>query len=340
MMAPAPSVLLVANPEVIHVGGHLVAAAHALGVPIELVDSRGAFGGPRWRQKIDWWMRGHRPAQLTDFSARVVAAVRRVRPTHVITTGLAPLDARSLRAIGSLGARRLNYLTDDPWNPAHHAPWFMEALAQYDHVYSPRHANLAELAAIGGPSVSYLPFAYAPDQHFPEPPDSDDERAQFAADVVFAGGADPERVEIVTPFIEAGFRVALYGGYWDRYAATRAHARGHADPRRLRKAIGGAHVSLCLVRRANRDGHSMRSFEVPAIGGCMVIEDTEEHRMFFGAPGSAVVYAHTVADMVDAIRELVGDPDLRRRLADRAHRLIAGGPFTYADRLRSMLEAA
>jgi hypothetical protein len=258
----------------------------------------------------------------------------------VITTGLAPLDAPSLRTIATLGARRLNFLTDDPWNPAHRAPWFMDALQHYDHVCSPRRANLSDLMAVRGPSVSYLPFAYAPDQHFPEPPVGEDECARFAADVVFAGGADPERVAIVTPLLEAGLNVALYGGYWDRYAATRAHARGHADPQRLRKAIGGAHVSLCLVRRANRDGHSMRTFEVPAMGGCMVVEDTAEHREFFGAPGDAVIYATSVNEMIDAARALVNDPARRQRLADRSHRLVAEGPFTYADRLRAMLEAA
>jgi spore maturation protein CgeB len=147
-------------------------------------------------------------------------------------------------------------------------------------------------------------------------------------------------VSIVEPFLAAGLRVALYGGYWDRYASTRAYARGHADPKRLRKAIGGARVSLCLVRRANRDGHSMRTFEVPAMGGCMVIEDTDEHRAFFGGPGEAVMYANTPAEMVEATRTLVNDPDRRQRLAGRSHDLIAGGPFTYADRLRSMLEAA
>jgi hypothetical protein len=340
MTPRSASVVLVANPDVIHVGGHLLTAAKQLGVRVELVDSREAFRGPRWQQKLNWWLRGHRPARLTDFSARVVDAVRRVTPTHVLTTGLAPLDARSLQEIGALGARRLNFLTDDPWNPAHRAPWFMDALQHYDHVYSPRRANLSDLAAVNGPSVSFLPFAYAPDQHFPEPPIGDQERAEYAADVVFAGGADPERVAIVTPFLNAGLNVALYGGYWERYAATRAHARGHADPQRLRKAIGGAQVSLCLVRRANRDGHSMRTFEVPAMGGCMVVEDTQEHREFFGAPGDAVIYAGTVAEMVEATSTLVKDPARRDRLAARSHRLIAEGPFTYADRLRSMLEAA
>jgi len=47
-----------------------------------------------------------------------------------------------------------------------------------------------------------------------------------------------------------------------------------------------------------------------------------------------------VADMIEAVRALVQDPDRRNRLADRSHRLVANGPFTYADRLRSMLEAA
>ena len=76
------------------------------------------------------------------------------------------------------------------------------------------------------------------------------------------------------------------------------------------------------------------------MGGCMVIEDTAEHRTFFGAPDDAVIYARSVADMIEAVRALVQDPDRRNRLADRSHRLVANGPFTYADRLRSMLEAA
>ena len=51
---------------------------------------------------------------------------------------------------------------------------------------------------------------------------------------------------------------------------------------------GAAKVNLCLVRRAKRDGHVMRSFEIAAVGGCMLAQDTDEHREIFGPEGEAV----------------------------------------------------
>src|SRR5205823_10084645 len=136
----------------------------------------------------------------------------------------------------------LNYLTDDPLNQVHCAPWFMKALPYYDHVFSPRRANLEDLRRLDCPAVSYVPFAYAPELHFPEPSATPEEQERFAAEAVVAGGADCDRVPYMAALIRAGFKVALYGGYWERYPETKAHARGHAAPQTLRKAIREAKV--------------------------------------------------------------------------------------------------
>jgi spore maturation protein CgeB len=84
----------------------------------------------------------------------------------------------------------------------------------------------------------------------------------------------------------------------------------------------------------------MRSFEVPAIGACMLMEDTQEHREIFGDHGRAVVYFHTMEEMARQLRRLVHEPEERHRLASEAHRLVAGGGHTYRDRLLAMLEPA
>ncbi len=59
---------------------------------------------------------------------------------------------------------------------------------------------------------------------------------------------------------------------------TRANWRGVADQDTIRSASAAARVCLCLVRRANRDGHVMRSFEAAVIGGCILAQDTADHR--------------------------------------------------------------
>jgi len=331
-------IVIVGNPDEVHVGRHLLQAAHALGIDARLCDTTAAYSGSRLRRTVDWRWRGRRPANMTAFSRRVVATCRECRPACVIATGIAPVDAEAMQALGGLGIRRVNFLTDDPWNQAHFAPWFMDALIHYDDVRTPRTANIDDLRRHGCRHVAYLPFAYAPDIHFNDPPANDDERQHFDADVVFVGGADRERVTWIAPLIAAGFRVALYGGYWERHAETRSAARGMADAATVRKAVGGSATALCLVRRANRDGHSMRSFEVPAIGACMLVEDTAEHRQIFGEAGATVEYVTSPESACDRTKRLLDDQCKRHRLSRSVHDLIAAGHHTWSDRLTAILE--
>jgi hypothetical protein len=205
-------VLLVGIRRDAHVGAHLNQAAQGLGLRVTFCDSSQAFASPTWRLKLNWWLRGHRPPRLREFSERVIQACREFRPSWMLATGFAPLEAWALWAIAKLGVQRLNFLTDDPWNPAHHAPWFMCALPLYDHVFTPRRANLEDLRRFGCPRVTYLPFAYAPEVHYAEPPVSPEERTRFTSDVVFAGAADRDRVPYITALARAGFKVGLYGG--------------------------------------------------------------------------------------------------------------------------------
>jgi len=91
------------------------------------------------------------------------------------------------------------------------------------------------------------------------------------------------------------------------------------------------------VRRSNRDGHCMRTFELPAMRTCMVVEDTEEHREIFGPDGECVTYFQSPEELLAAVRRLLADDEARTRLADACHKRICGGRNTYRDRLVQML---
>jgi spore maturation protein CgeB len=297
------------------------------------MDSRAAYEAPAWLRAINWRLLGRRPVHLHAFGREVLRTCEEFKPHVLITTGLAPVSRAVLEKISELGIRRLNFLTDDPWNPAHRAQWFMHALPVYDIVYSPRRAMLADLEHVGCRQVRFLPFGYDEDLFF----SPSKETVSPGTDVVFAGGADADRVPYMAAFIEHGFDLALYGEYWHRQPATRAVAKGQADVETLRKAIASAKVALCLVRRANRDGSCMRTFEVPAVGACMLTEDTPEHHEIFGDEGEAVLYFDDLASMLEKARKLCNDEVLRIRLAENAHRLITTGGHTYRHRLAAML---
>ncbi len=331
------AVVLVGNGDPVHVGAHFARAAADLGLPLKLVDVRAAYQGGWLERKVNWWVRGKRPSRLAEFSQTVMAACADGEVSCLIATGIAPLTRECLRAVKARGVRTANFLTDDPWNKAHRAEWFLEALSEYDWVFTPRRANVSEIEA-AGPRVEFLPFAYAPHVHFPVEV-SAEERVALASDVLFAGGADPDRVPLVQALIERGLKVALYGGYWGRFPEFRAFYRGMADAELLRKAMASTAIALCLVRKANRDGNSMRTFEAPAMKACLLMERTSEHVELFGPDGEAVAYFDSTEELLEKARRLIADEPERRRLAERAFELVTKGGHTYGDRLQQMLAA-
>lgn len=317
-----------------HVGESLRYAAAVLGHEVAFFDADGADAGSRLRRALAW-RTGRKPVSLERFAAGVVEACARRPPDLLITTGAGALTAAALQVLRGAGVTLANYSTDDPWNPALKAGWHLRALPFYDVVFTPRRANMDDFRRLGCRDVHYLPFGY--DARHAQPP----ERPQpDGADVLFVGGADRDRVAFVREFISYGLPITLIGGYWDRFAAVRRHGAGVKSPDELRPLTAAAKINLCLVRRANRDGHVMRSLEIGAIGGCMLAEDTPEHRELFGADGEAVVYFRGPREAADRARGLLADEAGRRRLAAALHRRVVGGGHAYGDRLQTLIGLA
>jgi hypothetical protein len=313
-------------------GSYLAAAAQQVGLNGIILDAGQAEARGRIGQSFYWRLRGKRPGRLRAFSRDVVRECAQGRPDLVIATGRAPLDIACLEALHDLGAKVVNYSTDDPWNPALRAPWFLKVLPHYDAIFTTRRANIEDFRQAGVRTVQYLPFAYDPESHRPGVP----ETSSRPCDVLFVGGCDADRLPLIAALIDAGLDVALFGGYWNRHTLTRPYWRGMADQETIRTASASARVCLCLVRRANRDENVMRSFEAAAIGGCILAEDTRDHRELYG---DAARYFTTNDDLVREARDLVCRDDVRADLARHLRQRVARTSNTYADRLREILRS-
>jgi spore maturation protein CgeB len=330
---PELTLAIVGNAGGTNVGESLRRAAISAGHSVLFFDAREAGGGSRVLRALTWRFADRRPPRLERAAAKVISVCATARPQVLIATGAAPLTQQVLRKLRSLGVFCINYSTDDPWNPAQLASWHLRALPAYDIVFTPRRANIADFHHLGCASVHFLPFGYDHTLFT---------RAELTVgtpqyDVLFVGGADPDRVAFVQDFMSAGPQLALVGDYWERYRAMRPYALGHKPPTVLRDLTAAAKVNLCLVRRANRDGHVMRSFEIAAIGGCMLAEDTEEHRTIFGGDGDSVHYFRTPKQASALARLLIADPAERARLAASVRDRVGRGSHTYRDRLCTIL---
>ncbi len=317
-----------------HVGGSLWRAARHLGIDTAKFDFGGATRANRILRAVLWHSGYSKPPSMHRFSKSVVVGCRQSEPEILIATGAAPLTGSALRTLRGMGVVCVNYSTDDPWNPALRACWHLRALPEYDAIFTTRRANIGSFADIGCGEVHYLPFGYD-EWLFCRPVRALDVPVP---DVLFVGGADRDRASFMSDFLKTGPRVALVGGYWERFPAMRPYAIGLQPPEVLCALTAAAKVNLCLVRRANRDGHVMRSFEIAAVGGCMLAEGTAEHREIFGPDGEAVVYFGTAREAAERARSLLADPFERARLSAVVRARISCGAHTYRDRLISILE--
>jgi spore maturation protein CgeB len=332
-LSSSTRVAIVGGFDAAHIGGSFMRAAQTLGIEAVPFDSADAWAGTALGRALRWRFADRRPTRLEAFGAGVVEACAARGCSVLISTGSAPLTATALRRLSDGGVTCINYSTDDPWNALSRSGWFLHALPNYRIVATTRRANVGDLRRLGCADVRHLPFGYDGTVH--RPPSSVPDGAR--PDVLFVGGADDDRAVFLSAFMRSDLSLMLVGGYWGRFAETRRFWAGCKTPEDIRNLTAAAKVNLCLVRRANRDGHVMRSFEIAAIGGCILAEDTGEHRELFGPDGESAVYFKTPKDAVSRARSLVGDEARRARLAGALRRRIVAGGHSYRDRLETMM---
>jgi spore maturation protein CgeB len=292
-------------------------------------------------QKIGYRILHRRPLSRWRYNRDLLAAARRFRPdVAVVVKGDYIMPSTLRRIKDDTGAILINYATDDPFNKANTTPDLVAGIPEYDIYACTKRAIMDDVRRAGGRTVIYTMFGYKPAVHFPEPPASGDEARRFHCDVVLIGGADQDRLRDLEPLVNAGtINLALYGGYWARDARFRPFARGFAIGREYRLALHGAAIALCVVRRANRDGHAMRTFEIPACGAFMLAERTDEHLALFHEDKEAVFFG-SPDELLGKVRYYLAHNEDLRRIAQAGRDRITTGANTYRDRLLQLVQAA
>jgi spore maturation protein CgeB len=235
----------------------------------------------------------------------------------------------------------VNYATDDPFNDRNADGWLRAAIPEYDVYACTKRAIITDVRAAGCDRTPFVKFAYNPDLHFPEQAASRLETDAFESDVAFVGTADPDRL----PYLDAllsigGLRLALYGAYWNRHPERfRRLAKGEANGRDYRLALSGTKIALGLLRAANRDGHTMRTFEIPACGAFLCAQRTEEHEEIFN-DGAQAVFFNDPDDLKTKVVRYLSDDVGRRLISQSGFQAVVGGSHTYADRIAEMVAFA
>jgi spore maturation protein CgeB len=206
-----------------------------------------------------------------------------------------------------------------PWH--HKLFWrnFLRCAPFYDSHFVKRQLNIEHLKSLGAKRAFIMPMWFVKELHKPVKL-SQLELLRFETDVVFVGHYEPDGRELsLRALIEAGIKVKLWGGhYWSRVVLGDLYDRlapiVPAEGDDYAKALCGAKICLCFLSKLNRDTYTRRCFEIPACGGLMLAERTDDLLSFFKEDEEACFFS-SKEELVQKAQWLLHNPQERERIA-------------------------
>jgi hypothetical protein len=247
---------------------------------------------------------------------------------------IAPKTLASAMKIPSLPLL-IHYSPDDMMNPANQTRLYLRSVPLYDiHITTKTH-NLSELKELGARRIQFMDNAYSAATHRPMPV-SDGDREMYGGEIGFVGWYEKERASSMNHIAECGLRVRIWGPGW-RNREFSPHSNLRIEDRSLwaeeyTRVICSTDVNLGFLRKINRDRQTSRSIEIPACGGFMIAERTEEHIRLFKEDEEAVFFSSD-DELAEKSAYYIRRPDDRVRIARAGYKRCLESGYSNVERL-------
>jgi spore maturation protein CgeB len=238
----------------------------------------------------------------------------------------------------------VNYNNDDPFGPENTSHWrtLLDAVPQYDVLAVVRESNISEAYEYGAKRVVHVWMSYDEEDHKPRELTPADVK-RWRTEVLFVGTWMPERGPFLVDLIRRGVPLSIFGSRWPKAKEWRRlqpfWRGGHLMGDDYARVIQCAHVTLGLLSSQNRDLHTQRSLEVPALGGLFCGERTIEHLSLYKEDVEAVFWGDA-AECAEQCLSLLADPDRRNAIAVAGHRKVLSQDVSNEKVIARVLDAA
>ena len=238
----------------------------------------------------------------------------------------------------------VNYNIDDPFGPRDGARLraYRTNASRYDLCVVMRDENVTEAKAHRVQHVLRVYRSADEVSHAPRPLTPKD-RELWQADVLFLGTWFPERGPFLLELVKRGVPLTIRGHKWQKapeWEQLKSYWKGGSlfgDD--YARAIQCAKVNLGLLSKDNRDLHTTRSLEVPALAGLLCAQRTSEHLTMY-KEGTEALFWDGADECARVCREILADEDRRQRIAAAGHMRIRQNGHYNETIMRDILDYA
>lgn len=291
------------------------------GYRVEHVDLRDLLPRSPWMWRVTWRLGGH---LLSPWVMRALPRrLGRARFDLCLVDSGEWVTPRVIRLLRQHATKVANYNIDDPFGGRDLArsTAYRKSVSSYDLCVVVRSENVDEAKRMGAKDVLRVFRSADEVNHAPRIPSAVDiERLQ--SDVLFLGTWFPERGPFLARLVQLGVPLTIRGANWNKapeWPVLRDYWKGgsvQGDEYAL--TIQCAKLNLGLLSKGNRDLHTTRSLEIPALGGLLCAERTTEHLEMY-VEGEEAVFWADAEECAAACLDLLADDERRRRIAAAGH---------------------
>lgn len=161
---------------------------------------------------------------------------------------------------------------------------YLKCIPLYDYHITTKSYILDDMKKLGAKNIQFVCQSYEEKFHYPRNVTNNDIN-RLGADVGFVGSWEKERMDSILYLTRNGIKVRVFGDEkWlickndNPNLIIENHGLYDED---YSKSFKCFKISLCFLRKINFDQQTSRTMEIPASGGFMLAERTNEHQMLF-----------------------------------------------------------
>ena len=313
------------------------------GHSVQVVPSTDYF--PAWNRKpLRALRRLLRPVLITEYNRAMVASAERFRPHLFFVFKGEFVTPDTISTLKNMGAVAVQFYPDVSFRT--HGAYLPRALPMYDWVFTTKSFGLEDMAnQLGVPDASFLPHAYDPETHVAVALSESDLQG-FECDVSFIGNWSSKKQHLLQSVQESlpAIELKIWGpAPWliTERTLVACYQMSPITGLEYAKAIGASKINIAILSEkrhgaSSGDRTTARTFEIPAAGGFMLHERTEEAMEYF-EEGKECAFFSDPEDLVAKIRYYLAHEDERRAIALAGRQRCLTSGYSVDDRAATVI---
>lgn len=198
---------------------------------------------------------------------------------------------------------------------------YLQCLPFYDYIITNKSYIIEDLKRLGAQNVIFVNNSFEPSFHHLYTLSSDD-KVKLGGEVGFIGMWEKERCKSIVYLATHGIPVRIWGdAKWQSYNNISPNLiienKGLFSEDYC-KALGAFKINLCFLRKMNYDQQTTRSVEIPACGGFMLAERTDEHMKLF-EDGKEAAFFSSDAELLKKCNYYLSHEKEREQIAEAGY---------------------